>query len=368
MTASPPLSTLLSQVVVAHTIELDNEFERRFRAAGGGARVTSLTMWSNLLRFVADGVTVHELVAAVGLPRRSVHSRVGGVERWGYVSVGPSTGKREGHGSGKGLKDDWVVELTPAGRRAAELWPALPGEIESRWHGRFGTAEVGALGAALRALHDGIDVQLPDYLPVVSSANGMALELELSAGARGQDGDLPLVGLLAHALMAYTLDFEERSALSLPLSANVFRVLEADGVPVRELPSRTGISKEAVAVSLTALARSAYVAVEGAQTSKRTIRLTPAGETLRSDHARLHARIERGWSTRLGADVVESLRTGLGRVLDHAELSAGLTPYPDGWRASKPYAGHTDAVLADPRGQLPHCPMVLHRGGWPDGS
>ena len=366
MTASPPLSTLLSQVVVAHTIELDNEFERRFRAAGGGARVTSLTMWSNLLRFVADGVTVRELVTAVGLQRRSVHSRVGGVERWGYVSVGPSTGKREGYGSGKGMKDDWVVELTPAGRRAAELWPALPGEIESRWRERFGAAEIEALGGALRAVNDGIGVQLPEYLPVVSSTNGMALEL--SQGVRGQDGDLPLVVLLARALMAYTLDFEERSALSLPLSANVFRVLGADRMPVRELPSRTGISKEAVAVSLTTLARSAYVAVEGAPMSKRTIRLTPTGEALRSDHARLHARFERGWSTRLGAGVVGSLRTALGRVLDHAELSAGLTPYPDSWRASKPYARHTDAVLADPRGQLPHHPMVLHRGGWPDGS
>ena len=86
-----PLSTLLSQVVVAFTIELDNEFKRRFQEAGGGARVTSLTMWSNLLRFVGDGITVRELVTELGLPKSSVLSRVGGVERWGYVSVGPST-------------------------------------------------------------------------------------------------------------------------------------------------------------------------------------------------------------------------------------------------------------------------------------
>ena len=81
-----PLSTLLSQLVVAFTIVLDNEFERRFRDAGGGARVASLTMWSNLLRFVGDGITVDELVAAVGLPRRRVLSAIGGVERWRYVS------------------------------------------------------------------------------------------------------------------------------------------------------------------------------------------------------------------------------------------------------------------------------------------
>jgi hypothetical protein len=323
-------------------------------------------MWSNLLRFVVDGITVRELVAAVGLPKSTVLSRVGGVERWRYVSVGPATGKREGYGSGRGTKDDWLVQFTPAGRRAAEIWPALPGEIEARWRERFGAAEIDELVRALRAVEEGVDTELPEYLPIVSSTSGMALELGHEPGQHG--GDLPLVVLLAHALMAYTRDFEDGSALSLPLSANVFRVLDRDGVPVRELPSLTGISTEAVAVSLTALARTDYVSVEGAPASKRTIRLTPAGEALRTSQRRLHARIEKRWATRLGANVVEPLRAALERVLDHPELPAGLTPYPDGWRASKPYAHQTQAVLADPRGRLPHHPMVLHRGGWPDGS
>ena len=364
--AALPLSTLLSQAVVAFTIELDNEFERRFREAGGGARVTSLTMWSNLLRFVGDGITVRELTTAVGLPKSSVLSRVGGVERWGYASVGPSTGKREGYGSGRGTKDDWVVQLTPAGRRAAGIWPALPDEIGARWRERFGAVEIDELVAALRAVDERIDAVLPEYLPVVSSTYGMALELGHQQPQQGVD--LPLVVLLAHVLMAYTLDFEDSSALSLPLSANVYRVLDGDGVPIRELPSLTGISKEAVAVSLTSLGKTDYVAVEGAPASKRTIRLTPAGERLRTSHARLHSQIGERWATRFGTNVVESLRAALERILDHPELPAGLTPYPDGWRASKPYAHQTDAVVADPRGRLPHHPMVLHRGGWPDGS
>ena len=363
--AALPLSTLVSQVVIAFTIELDNEFEHRFREAGGGARITSLTMWSNLLRFVADGITVSELSAAVGLPKSSVHSRVGGLERWGYVSVGPSTG-REGYGSARGVKDDWVVQCTPAGHRAAGIWPALPGEIEARWRERFGAAQIDELIGALRVVDERTDADLPDYLPVVSSTHGMALEL---GHQKPQEGvDLPLVVLLAHALMAYTLDFESGSGMSLPLSANVFRVLDGVGVPIRELPSLSGISKEAVAVSLTSLARTDYVIVEGAQATKRTIRLTPAGETLRTIQPSLHARIERSWATRFGTNVVEPLRTALESILDHPELPAGLTPYPDGWRASKLYADRTQALLADPRGQLPHCPMVLHRGGWPDGS
>jgi hypothetical protein len=364
--AALPLSTLVSQVVVAFTIELDNEFERRFQEAGGGARVTSLTMWSNLLRFVGDGITVRELVAAVGLPKSSVLSRIGGVERWGYVSVGPSTGKRGGYGSARGVKDEWVVQLTPAGRRAAGIWPALPGEIEARWQKRFGAAEIDELVGALREVDERIDAALPEYLPIVSSTYGMALEL--GQQKRQQGDDLPLVVLLAHALMAYTLDFEEGSALSLPLSANVFRVLDGDGVPIRDLPSLTGISKEAVAVSLTSLSKTDSVVVEGAPASKRTIRLTPAGKKLRTHQRRLHARIGKRWATRFDTNVVEPLRAALERILDHPELPAGLTPYPAGWRASKPYAHQTQAMLADPRGQLPHHPMVLHRGGWPDGS
>ena len=49
-------------------------------------------------------------------------------------------------------------------------------------------------------------------------------------------------------------------------------------------------------------------------------------------------------------------------------LALGLQPYPDGWRARGPYLRQTTAVLNDPGAALPHYPMVLHRGGWPDGS
>jgi DNA-binding MarR family transcriptional regulator len=356
--ARTPHSTLLSQVLVAFTIELDNEFEHRLLASGGGARVVSLTMWSNLLRFVGDGVTVRELVVAAGLPRRSVLSRLGGVERWRYVSVGPARGKRAGYGSARGTKDDWIVRFTPAGLRAAEIWPALPAEIEARWRVRFGAREIDCLLDALRAVDDGSDTPRPDFLPV-SSTQAMALELP-AVEARAASAEPSLVTLLAHALMAYTIAFEAASPVSLPLSANVLRVLGETAVPVRELPELTGISKEAVEVSLTSLRKTELVEVEGAPASKRTIRVTPVGAALQADHRRLHARIGR----RSDAD----LRTWLEHVLGHPELSAGMRPHPAGWRASKPYARQTEAVLADPRGRLPHYPMVLHRGGWPDGS
>ena len=364
--AVPPLSTLVAQVVVAFTIELDNEFERRFRQAGGGARVTSLTMWSNLLRLVGGGIMLREFVATVGLPKSSALSRLGGLERWGYVCVGPSSAKRAGYGSARGIKDEWVVQLTPAGRTAASIWPELPGEIEARWRERFGAAEIDELVGVLRVVDERMGADLPEYLPIVSSTYGMRLELGHRHPQQGVD--LPLVVLLAHALMAYTRDFEDGSALSLPLSANVVRVLQGEGVPVRELPWLTGISKEAVAVSLTSLAKTDYVVVEGAPASKRTTRLTSAGETLRTAQGRLHQGIEKRWARRFATDAVERLRAALERVLEHPELPAGLRPHLDGWRASKPYVEQTRAVLADPRRRLPHHPMVLPRGGWPDGS
>lgn len=359
MAAPAPLSTPLSHALIAFTIELDNEFERRFLEAGGGARVVSLTMWSNLLRFVGDGITVGEWVGALGLPKQSALSRLGGVERWRYVSVGPATGKRDGYGSGRGTKDDWVVRFTPAGLRAAEIWPVLPAEIEARWRERFGAEEIEALREALLAVAGDVETPLPDFLPVVSSTQAMALELPSGVTPATSD-HLSLVTLLARALLAYTIDFEEGSPVSLPLSANVLRVLGETGVSVRELQVHTGVSKEAVEVSLTALRKTDYVVVEGAPASKRTIRLTPAGAKLQADQRRLHARIEKPWDT--------ALRTSLERILLDPELPAGLEPYPAGWRASKPYAQQTEAVLADPLGRLPHYPMVLHRGGWPDGS
>jgi DNA-binding MarR family transcriptional regulator len=357
--ASTPLSTPLSHALIAFTIELDNEFEHRFLEAGGGARVVSLTMWSNVLRFVGDGITVGEFVAALGLPKRSALSRLGGVERWRYVTVGPGTGNREGYGSGRGVKDDWVVRFTAAGVRAAEIWPALPAQIEARWRERFGAGQIAALVEALRAVDQAISTPLPDFLPVVSSTQAMDLELP-PVEARAARDDVPLVTLLAHALMAYTIDFEERSPVSLPLSANVLRVLGQKDVPVRELPALTGISKEAVEVSLTSLSKTDYVVVEGAPASKRTMRVTPAGARLQAEQRRLHARIGKRWDA--------ELRASLERILDNPDLSAGLKPYPAGWRASKPYVRQTEAVLADPLGRLPHHPMVLHRGGWPDGS
>ena len=67
---STRISVDLSRLLLAFTIELDNEFEHRMAAAlpRRPFRVSAV-MWSNFLRFVEKGIPVGELPAACGLPK-----------------------------------------------------------------------------------------------------------------------------------------------------------------------------------------------------------------------------------------------------------------------------------------------------------
>ena len=62
MPSSPlPLSALLSQTLIAFTLELDNEFERQMLGAGFHGIGLSLAVWSNLFRFIHEDLTVGHL-------------------------------------------------------------------------------------------------------------------------------------------------------------------------------------------------------------------------------------------------------------------------------------------------------------------
>ena len=177
-----PLSALLSQVLVAFTVEFDNEFERRMGEAGYlGARL-SLVVWTNLMRFVGEGaVSVRELAAQALAPGKQMKFRVGvfgavGIRRASAGSGGRSTVpsgehrqsgriQRDGWGSGRGIRADWMVRLTSKGLTASRIWPPLFGEIEQRWEKRFGEDEIGRLRQALQGVADKLDVELPHGLP-----------------------------------------------------------------------------------------------------------------------------------------------------------------------------------------------------------
>jgi hypothetical protein len=356
------LSTPLSLLLVAFTIELDNDFEQRMAEPAPGRFRVSVVMWSNFLRFVRDGIVVGELPDATGLPKARVLSTLGGMERWRYVFVGPEDvvepppEKRDGYGSARALRAEWVVRPTPVGRAAQERWPPLFSAVEARWRERFGGRAVDELRAALRAVVDDVAQDLPEYLPIVVGSSGMVSEV-----AERERRDAPpdgLLTLLAQSMLAYMLEFERESDLSLPLAENVVRVLAADDLDVRELPAAGGISKEAVAMALTWLTKHGYVEVA----SKRA-RLTEQGRTAHERSAGEHARAEAA----LG-DGAAALRRAVQPFLDRPEsLSEGLRPPEGAWRAEPPYFAQTERVLSDPLEHLPRCPMVLHRGGWPDG-
>jgi len=341
----PSLPTALSQALIAFTIEFDNEYEHRVEhhtgnRSGGGVWLTSMAMWSNFMRLIPPGGVAVRTVGANGRI-----TNFSGLQRWGYVTVDAV---------------DQTVHVTPDGMRAQDVWRPLAAEVEQRWCHRFGDRAIDELRRSLATV---ADPALPLYLPVLRYADGMrAGHVRGTPGAVAED----LAALLAQALLAFTLEYEDESDLSLALSADVVRVLSADGLPQRDLPANSGVSKEAITAAVGFLRRNGYVAVEPDPAGgSKLVRLTEKGLDAQARHVRIAKTVEERWRKRLGRDfdrLSKALVTG-------PRLALGLRPYPDGWRASRnPYRAQTEAVLADPVSALPWYPMVLHRGGYPDGS
>jgi hypothetical protein len=339
----PPLTALLSWAWIAHVMEIDNGVEAAGTEHMGRLFTISLPMWANGLRLIdEEGVTVAELRRRAGAA-----CNLAGLERWGWISVGDGSGRRAGHGASRGLRNDTVIRPTSAGRYARRLFPEMVGQVERRWRDRFGAQLVDTLRDQL-ALGSGT---LPWSLPEVHSSDGFVTH---ATAGEHTPHDAPLVVLLGQRLTAQTIGHESRSTVSLPLAANLLRALDKSQVAVRDLPVRTGLSKEAIAMALGGLVRRNLAAIG----IDRTVCLTRRGvETL--DSYRQSA--ENGD----GSD----LRGPLEELLHQTQaLAAGLEP-PDGcWRNRKPHLSRTRRLLADPIGNLPWHPMVLHRGGWPDGS
>ena len=373
MPSKTPLSTWLSQALVAYVIELDNEFEDRFARAGGGARVVSVVdvVEPPAVRRRRD--LRRRAPGRRGAPKSRVLSTLGGMERWRYITLdtgrrGSAGGesKRDGFGSARGLDGSWIVRPAPAGRRAEAIWRTLFDDIDARWRERFGADAIEELATRCARSTPSSTPIFPTLFRSSVARTGWSSTFPPVVGTPA--AAVHLYALLSRTLLAYAVDFERESPLSLALSANVVRVLDEEGVLVRDLPGASGISKEATSMALTYLVKSRHVAVEGTTAGTKSARLTPDGRAARALFPALHADLEEQWYARFGGDTVRGLRSSLERLLGQRDVLAnGLEPYPDGWRASKPYVAHTRAVLDDPTARLPHSPMVLHRGGWPDG-
>jgi DNA-binding MarR family transcriptional regulator len=355
-----PLPALLAQVLVAFTVELDNEFERHTYEALQRRFRLSLVMWSNFMRYVGpQGISLHALAARSRDPLAG--QRALGLERWGYITIAPPRDER-----GARPAPDWFVRATAAGRRAQAAWERLLPAIERRWGTRFGTAAVTELREALAALVVELDPSLPDYVPIVGygmfARERPAVNVSMLP-ADGAAAGRTLPALLSKALLAFTLDFERGSDVSLTIAADVLRLIDRAGVRVGDLPRLGGVSKEAIAMALSFLRARGFATVETDRAVRRKVaRLTPAGESLQAAARSILQSVENGWSERFGTARIERLRAALERLAsappgEAAPLWQGLEPPAGCWRAGIPRPE-----------VLPRYPMVLHRGGWPDGS
>jgi hypothetical protein len=374
------LSTLLSQALVAFTIEFDNESERRLphittffgKSAPEPGSIhapwlVSMAMYFNCLRYVGEqGIRLKEMAR---LARTGTN--LDGMRRWGYVYYAPDPADPRP----KPPQSDWMVFPRAGARSTRAIFEPLVPEIEGRWGERFGTAKLRDLRSALARIAEKLEPGLPDCMPIVGyglfsaerPAKGASktrkvdpLPTESAEGIAA----LPLPALLARALVALADEFEQTSGIALGMSANVLRILDESPTALRDLPELTAISKEYVAVSTGWLARHkfAILGTAPAPGKGKQIRLNEKGLVAQEQYGKTLRAIEKRWATRFGEDAVGALRSCLEPIVGdgtagNSPLFQGLVPYPEGWRAKVP----TPKLL-------PHFPLVTHRGGFPDGS
>lgn len=353
----PPLSALLSQALVAFTIEFDNEFEHlvphrttNHGSAGGSAPapwLVSMVMWLMLMRFVPDeGIDAKELYWRAGLAPKELRMWLVRMAKWwGYLTV-----------------TDKFARPTAGGMKALEVWRPLTDVVQKRWQNRVGKAPLDQLLEVMRTIVKSDGTDYPDYLPVLGYPLLTSPPTVKSEAQSRSNHTLP--ALLSKLLLAFATEFERESNLSLAVCADLLRPTGDEGVPIRQLPSLSGVSKGAIAMALRR-AEECDLGIVQRQPAKGRLKifvLTPQGRRARDKYFHLSGDIEKSWGGKFGKPNVETLRELLEALAGSSSsqpspLLEWLKPYPDGWRASVPAPA-----------QLPHYPMVLHRGGFPDGS
>jgi DNA-binding MarR family transcriptional regulator len=401
-----PLSALLSQVLVAFTLELDDEFEKRMRESGYAGASLSVVIWSTLMRFLADAgpsmsnVSVRDLAAQSLRSEKGVKFELGCLERWGFITLeaDPADERpivtrphrlggrllRDGWGSGRGIRSGWMVRPTAKGRRAIEIWTPLFDEIESRWTTRFGSDDIGALRLSLEDIAAQLEVDLPHGI-----TGQWEQDLTFKTRSTHDCVPLPLPALLSQLLLAFTLEFERESRVPLWLCANTLRVLSDQPIPENEIPHLTGCSPETCGIGWQI---EPFTVVESASPPRRgkLIRLSPLGLLARKNYYNLTSAVERRWETHFGKPKIRRLRESLSDLFvprsgERLLIAEGFVP-PEGTVRSgtqAPALGRRDVgaaakqrlrdrvaqtalFLRDPVGALPHYPLWdMNRGFGP---
>ena len=362
------LSALLSHALVAFTIELDNEAEHRLphrttnHAGAGqadGTWLTSVAMFENCLRFVTDQpITVGELqtLARTG-------TNLDGMRRWGYITI-DGTAKKIYHGRpGPGA----VLRATARGLQARQIWLPLPAVVEQRWTERFGAGPIGQLRQAAAGGRRAARPR-PARLPSRSWARSCSAA-DRTPPCRPSPNHPTSPRCRSRRCCpasCWPLPWTTRPPPRYPSRSAPTCSASSARTARGSATSRvmTGISKEAVAWAMGVLIR-ARLAVEEpdpAASRGKVARLTSRGVRAQDLYLEFLGAVEDRWRDRFGGDTIGALRRPLEALAVGADgqpppLFQGLEPYPDNWRAS----------VRPPR-TLPYYPMVLHRGGYPDGS
>ena len=195
----------------------------------------SFPLWANVLQYLdgKEAVTVAELRARA----RKARLLLGGLRRWGYVSVTPPVDQPLRNPP----QDGATVRARRGGRRAMEVWSTPPGRSRRALADPPAATIVDRLERALGAIFEQLSIEPPAYLPVIHLTQGGKTEQPPNRGSAGEaTAELPRLGalspLLSGILLAFTLDVESDARTSPSISANTLRVLGVAGRRVRDLP------------------------------------------------------------------------------------------------------------------------------------
>jgi len=392
MVRNRALATLLSQTLVAFTVEVDNECERRMGEAGfRGARI-SLVLWLNLIRHISSsGSLVEDLASSGAGSKEALKLQLGCLERWGFLTLAPGSTeaasprdagrRREGWGSGRGIRNSWAVRLSGKGLKAAEICPGALETVEGRWIARLGKQRIARFRKSAQAVIDALNLDLPWGLPPTLIGRTEAFPARSTAAPKG----LALPCLLSQLLLGFAIEFDRESPAPLTMSANTLRILGEEPIPVRDIALLTGSSPERTDIGWQL---KPYVTVETAPAVRgKVARLTAAGIKAQQAYGRLVTEIERRWEERFGTEVIDDLREFLSALFragdaNQPPIALGLTPPPGTVRAGdlapalgrrdvgaaarqrmRDLVAQTEAFLRDPINALPYYPLWdMNRG------
>jgi hypothetical protein len=204
-----------------------------------------------------------------------------------------------------------AVRLTARGLDVATRWKTLAVAAEADWRKQAGGNDSDRLRDSLQELVAALPLEHPHY-PAgygpadasITGGNGVDWK-PVPRSSRDSVSDLSLAALISQLLVAFAIDYEQKSPVALSLSMSIVMRIPADGRPLRGMGHSAGVS---------ALVRHGFLRLGDAQGETR-VHLTPRGNAVQAAHEKRIQEVETEWSHRFGAESIASLRLSLENVL-----------------------------------------------------